>query len=90
MIRVCEVAAGDPLPTRAPSAPQPNLTESLNYLDHHHDDVDDDDDDAYLMMVEMVLLSLATHGMPTKLDPIIWYQYDNEIYHDDVDDCKQR
>ena len=79
---------------RAPPAPQPNLTESLNYLDHHHDDVDDDDDDdAHLMMVDGgrngALSFLARHGMPTELDPIIWYHYDNDIYYDEVDDCKR-
>ena len=62
MMRVCEAAAGDPVPTRAPSAPRPNLTQSLNYLDHHHNDVgyddDDEEEDAHLMvklLVEMVL-----------------------------------
>ena len=35
MKSVCEVMAGDPLPAGAPSAPQPNLTQSPTCGDHH-------------------------------------------------------
>ena len=43
MTRTCEVVAGDLLPTRAPSAPQPNLTQPLNHHDHYYSGIDDDD-----------------------------------------------
>ena len=44
MTRTCEVVAGDLLPSRAPSAPQPNLTQPLNHHDHYYSGIDDDDD----------------------------------------------
>ena len=43
MTRTCEVVAGDLLPTRAPSAPQPNLTQPLDHHDHNYSGIDDDD-----------------------------------------------
>ena len=57
------------IPTGAPSAPQPNLTQSLNYLDDvdGHDDLDDDNDDAHLMTVY-----IGRNGMPpTKHDHMV-------------------
>ena len=60
------------IPTGAPSAPQPNLTQSLNYHDHldgenDHVDVGDDNDDAHLMMVY-----IGRNGMPpTKHDHMV-------------------
>ena len=44
MTRTCEVVAGDLLPTRAPSAPQPNLTQPLDHHDHYYSGIGDDHD----------------------------------------------